>query len=354
VTNPFKKATKTQAKARIGIIGPSGSGKTYTALRLATGLGKRIALIDTEHGSAAKYADEFEFDTVELTTFHPQKYIDLIKAAGEAGYDVLIIDSLSHAWAGTEGALELADKAAAKYQGNRFTAWRDVTPLHNKLIEAMLAAPLHLIATMRSKMDYIVTQDDRGRTVIQKVGLAPIQRDGMEYEFDIVGDMDLQHRFVISKTRCKALDGQVIEKPGPELAKVILAWLSDGAPAEPRPQLTSAPAPEAPGPAADPVEQMAEQMGGKVIDLPDASTRPPNGRKAVDKVIAATCRTIYAQGAKRGMSEQRVKEFAAQVLGRAVTSLADCSREDLQRVLAEINRVEPVQQTLNIGQEAAQ
>ncbi len=224
----FKRAVKSKAKARIGLVGPSGSGKTYTALLLASSLGQRIAVIDTEYGSASKYADEFEFDTLELSDFHPRNYIDGIKAAGAAGYDVLIIDSLSHAWAGPGGALELADRTAAKYSGNRFAAWRDVTPLHNQLIEAMLSSPCHLIATMRSKMEYIQTQDDRGKTVIRKVGMAPIQREGMEYEFDVVGDIDIDHNLIITKTRCKELDGLVINKPGPELAEEIKAWLSDG------------------------------------------------------------------------------------------------------------------------------
>lgn len=231
----FKRAVKSQAKARIGLIGPSGSGKTYTALLLAQTMGQRIAVIDTEHGSASKYADEFQFDTLELANFHPQNYIDGIKAAGQAGYDVIIIDSLSHAWAGSGGALELADKGALKYSGNRFAAWRDVTPLHNQLIEAMLSSPAHVIATMRSKMEYIQTQDSKGKTIIRKVGMAPIQRDGMEYEFDIVGDLDIDHNLIISKTRCRALDGVVINKPGKELAETVKAWLSDGEPLPDKP-----------------------------------------------------------------------------------------------------------------------
>jgi len=231
----FKRAVKSQAKARIGLIGPSGSGKTYTALLLAQAMGERIAVIDTEYGSASKYADEFEFDTLELANFHPQNYIDGIKAAGQAGYDVIIIDSLSHAWAGSGGALELVDKGALKYSGNRFAAWRDVTPLHNQLIEAMLSSPAHVIATMRSKMEYIQTQDSKGKTIIRKVGMAPIQRDGMEYEFDIVGDLDIDHNLIISKTRCRALDGVVINKPGKELAETVKAWLSDGEPLPDKP-----------------------------------------------------------------------------------------------------------------------
>lgn len=232
----FKKASKKQARARIGIIGPAGSGKTYTALKLATHLGGKIAVIDTENGSASKYADEFEFDVCELDNYDPRNYIKAIQAAGNAGYDVLIIDSLSHAWAGEGGALEMADKFKVKYRGNKFAAWGDVTPIQNQLVQTMLSCPMHLIATMRSKMEYIQTKNDKGETEIKKVGMAPIQRDGMEYEFDIVGDMDLDHNFIVSKTRCRALDGAIINKPGDELAKTIKDWLTDGVKVESLPQ----------------------------------------------------------------------------------------------------------------------
>lgn len=226
----FVKATKKQAKARIGLIGPSGSGKTYTALRLATNMGSKVALIDTEHGSASKYADKFEFDVMELIDYHPQNYIDGIKEAEAAGYDVLIIDSLSHAWSGTGGILDIVDTATAKSRsGNAFTTgWREASPLHNKLIESMLSARLHLIVTMRSKMEYVLEDDGKGGKKPRKVGLAPVQRDGMEYEFDIVGDMDLEHNFIVSKTRCDLLDGKVFNKPGEDLAAIIMGWLSDG------------------------------------------------------------------------------------------------------------------------------
>jgi hypothetical protein len=241
----FRKAVKSQAKARIGIIGPSGSGKTYTALKIASELGEKIAVIDTEYGSASKYADEFDFDVCELNNYDPRNYTKAIQSAGQAGYDVIIIDSLSHAWSGEGGVLEMADKLKAKYRGNKFAAWADVTPLHNQLVHAMLRSPAHLIATLRSKMEYIQTEDDKGKTVIKKVGMAPIQRDGMEYEFDIVGDMDLEHNFIISKTRCRALDGAVINKPGEELAKTIKDWLTDGAPAPQQP-VAAPPAPKQP------------------------------------------------------------------------------------------------------------
>jgi hypothetical protein len=226
----FRPATKRQAKMRLALDGPSGSGKTYSALAVATALGGRIALIDTEHRSASKYAnDPFKFDELSLETFEPRTYVKAILAAEKEGFDVLIIDSLSHAWAGKGGALEQVDMRAG-VGGNKFAAWRDVTPMHNELVETILRAKLHIIATMRTKTEYAVDKDERGKTTVRKLGLAPVQRDGVEYEFDVVGDLDQQHRLHITKTRCATLDDAIIDKPGEQLAKTLIAWLSDGAP----------------------------------------------------------------------------------------------------------------------------
>jgi hypothetical protein len=231
-SNPFARATKHQAKLRLTLDGPSGSGKTYSALAIGTALGGRIALIDTEHGSASKYAgDPFTFDTLKLDSFEPRRYVKAIKDAEAAGYDVLVIDSLSHAWAGKGGALEQVDQRAGA-KGNKFAAWRDVTPMQNELIDAIIGARLHVIATMRTKTEYAVDQDN-GKTTVRKLGLAPVQRDGVEYEFDLVGDLDLNHNLHITKTRCKALDDVVIAKPGAQLAATLKAWLDDGTPEPP-------------------------------------------------------------------------------------------------------------------------
>src|SRR5262245_28312049 len=155
----FKQATKKQAKLRMAIIGPSGSGKTYSALAVGQHLGKKIAVIDTESGSASKYVGKFQFDVLELESHEPTTYIEAIEAAEAAGYDVLIIDSLSHAWMGRGGALEQVDRIAKRTQsGNSFTAWRDVTPQHNALVEAMLRCKCHLIATMRAKTEYVMEE----------------------------------------------------------------------------------------------------------------------------------------------------------------------------------------------------
>ncbi len=229
----FKPATKKQSKLRLALTGPSGSGKTYSALAIAAGLGERIAVIDTEHGSASLYADAFRFDTCNLESFSPEAYIEAIKGAEEAGYDVLIIDSLSHAWIGKDGALEQVDTASRK-SGNKnsYFAWRDVTPRHNALVEAILQSKSHVIATMRAKTEYALDKDDKGKVTPRKIGMAPVQRDGMEYEFSIAGELDLEHNFNVTKTRCSALAGQLIHKPGVPLAQTLKAWLDSGAPAE--------------------------------------------------------------------------------------------------------------------------
>lgn len=227
----FHKAAKTQAKLRLAISGTSGTGKTYSALAIAKYLGNSIAVIDTEHGSASKYADLFKFDACNLTNFHPEKYIEAIQYASREGYEVLIIDSLSHAWNGKGGALELVDKAA-KRTGNKFTAWGEVTPWHNRLIEAILSCQCHVIVTMRSKTEYVMQDyQSNGKTKTRpvKVGMAPIQRDGVEYEFDVVGDLNLDNVLTINKTRCSSLHNAIIEKPGQQLAESLKAWLSDGA-----------------------------------------------------------------------------------------------------------------------------
>ena len=237
----FKKAIRAKKKLRMGIVGPSGSGKTYTALALASGLSDRVACICTEYGSASLYAHKFGFDVLDLTDdFSPQRYIEAIHAAGAEGYGTLVIDGLSQAWMGKGGALEMVDSAAKRNKGgNSYTAWRDVTPWHNKLIDAILGAPCHVIATLRAKTEYVLEANDRGKQVPRKVGMAPVQRDGMEYEFDVVADMDLDHNMIVSKTRLEFLDGAVIPKPGPEVAKRILQDLESGVDAP-------APAPVAP------------------------------------------------------------------------------------------------------------
>lgn len=226
----IKRATKEQSRLRLALIGVSGSGKTYSALRIAQGLGQRILVVDTEHGSAAKYADEFEFDTITLEEFSPNNYVAAIELGEMEGYDVIVLDSLSHAWSGKGGALEMVDNAARRQQGNSFGAWRDVTPMHNAMIDAIVGCKAHLIATMRAKTEYVQEKNDRGKTTIRKVGLAPVQRDQMEYEFDVVGDIDVEHNLIITKSRCRALSDKVLPLPGENVSSVLRDWLTSGTP----------------------------------------------------------------------------------------------------------------------------
>ena len=233
----FQRATKEQAKLRVAIDGPAKSGKTYTALVLAKAViekfGGRIALIDTERGSASKYADLFDFDVVELNDYHPDQFMKAIKAAaGSGGYSVLVIDSLSHEWMGERGVLQLVDQAQAK-QANKFAAWRVPSGLHTKLVDSMLQADIHLIATMRSKMAYEQVEE-RGRKVIRKVGLEPVQRSGMEYEFDVLISIDIEHQATVSGSRCPAMDSLSVNKPDGGFFTPLLDWVSEGA--EPKPK----------------------------------------------------------------------------------------------------------------------
>jgi hypothetical protein len=228
----FTKATKTQTYLRLCLIGPSGSGKTFSALTFAQALGQRIAVIDTEHGSSQKYADRFDFDVAVLHRHHPRDYVQAIYAAAQAGYEVLLIDSLSHAWIGRDGVLELVDKARKGQRGSDFSVWAEFTPLHNELLDAIMAAPLHVIATLRAKTAYEIEKNERtGKNTITKLGLQPIQRDGVEYEFDIICDMTLDNTLIVSKSRMEALSGRVITRPDADVANEIAAWLRDGAPA---------------------------------------------------------------------------------------------------------------------------
>lgn len=226
----FVKAERKRAKARIGLVGPAGSGKTYSALKLAFGLvgneGK-VALIDTEHGAGSLYAALGAYDVLGIAApFTTEKYLEGIKAAEAAGYDCLIIDSLSHAWAGSGGLLEFVDSRTAS--ASKFAAWRDATPKHNALVEAILQSPLHVIATMRSKTEYVVEQDARGKSVPRKVGLAPVQREGLDYEFSLVFDIEQsQHLATVSKDRTSLFDGfcgRLTEEHG----RKVKAWLEAG------------------------------------------------------------------------------------------------------------------------------
>ena len=228
----FMPATREQLALKLALYGTSGSGKSWTALQIATILaayGKaKIAAIDTEGKSLRKYAGSFTFDVVELRDHNPQLYMDAIQSAEKAGYDVLIIDSLSHAWNGMNGTLEVVDKAGAKMKDNKFAGWSTGRPLQNKFVRTILDANIHIIGTMRAKTEWAMEIDDRtGKTKPVKVGVGAVQSDSFEYEFDVVGLMQPDHSIDIVKTRCPDLDNSQITDI-PHFVGVIHAWLTDG------------------------------------------------------------------------------------------------------------------------------
>jgi hypothetical protein len=281
MTIKFQKAVKSQKKLRLAFDGPSGSGKTLSALRCARGLvgpAGRIGVIDTERKSASLYAKKIEggFDSGALEgEFRPRNYVEAIESAAEAGYDVIVIDSLSHAWNATGGALDLVDrKTAASRSKSAFSeGWREVTPEHNAMVNAMLQCKAHVIVTMRTKVEYVLEENEHGKKVPVKKGMAPVQREGLEYEFDGVLDLDQSHRAIPSKTRAEFLDGQVIPLVTEKLGEQFRAWLEDGAPEAPQP---AAPAPEA---------VVASVAIGMAAALP-AAVQPGRPAAALAKQIA--------------------------------------------------------------------
>lgn len=223
----FKKAKREQSKLRLALIGPSGSGKTYSSLLIAKGLGGSIAMIDTERGSGNLYSHIVDYDICELEPpFSPEKYIQRIKEAEQAGYDIIIIDSLSHAWAGQGGILEFVDKATQSLKNN-FAAWREASPKHNTLVDALIQSRSHIIGTMRSKTAWDVQKDERtGKTKPVKIGLAPVQREGLEYEFTCVLEIAVEgHVASASKDRTTLFDNQFFV-PGVETGQALLNWLT--------------------------------------------------------------------------------------------------------------------------------
>ncbi|MBQ0530463.1 ATP-binding protein [Providencia rettgeri] len=227
----FAKALRKKAKLRLALTGPSGSGKTYGALEITKGLGGKTAVIDTEKGSASLYSDRFNFDVLELDPpFTPERFIEAIGAAQEAGYDNLIIDSITHEWSGSGGCLELLDGLAkAKYRGNTWSAWSEITPRHNAFLDAILRSDLHIIATMRSKTETAQVDKGNGKKGVDKLGMKSEQRDGVEYEFTTVLDLNHEtHTAMASKDRTGLFSNAEVTQLNELTGKKLMDWLNDG------------------------------------------------------------------------------------------------------------------------------
>jgi hypothetical protein len=222
----FTPAVREQSRARVAITGPSGSGKTYTSLRLAHEIGERIAVVDTSRRRARLYAgvNGWEFNVFEASSFAPVSLVDTLTSAAAEDHDVVIIDTLSSYWSGPDGHLEQVDKHTRG-------GWNEERPHERMLVEAILTYPGHVIVTLRSKTEYVVDRDENGHAVARRIGLKPEQREGIEYEFDVVADIDTSHTMRVASTRVPGLSGEWFG-PGSttELADMLNAWLIIGEP----------------------------------------------------------------------------------------------------------------------------
>lgn len=301
----FTKAVRKRAKLRLALTGPSNSGKTYGALMIAKGIGGKIAVIDTEHGSASLYSHLVEFDALELSApYSPERYIEAIRAAEKSGYDVIVIDSTTHEWSGSGGCLEINEKTAqAKFRGNTWSAWNDTTPRHRAFIDSMLQTDCHVIATARSKTE-TAQIDDGSRKKVVKLGMKTEQRDGFEYEFTVVLDIIHDgHYATVSKDRTGLFGGDpqaISVATGTQLRE----WLMSGVEATPSPN---------PGIVVDlmPPEVLADWLAA----IGSASTTDDVkqiGREGCESAKAARDRDAYAAIGAAGRARLRELDEAAQ------------------------------------------
>lgn len=221
-------ASRKRAKIKMALQGPSGSGKTYSALLLAYGLcgdWTKVAVIDTENHSSELYADFGLYNTVSLTApFTPEKYTEAIRLCENSGIQVIIIDSISHEWEGSGGILETHGNMA----GNSFTNWSRLTPRHNAFVQSILQSPCHIIGTIRSKQDYVLSEKN-GKVVPEKIGLKGVTREGMDYEFTLVFELDSKHLANAGKDRTGLFAGQPPFLISTETGVRILNWCNSGA-----------------------------------------------------------------------------------------------------------------------------
>lgn len=226
----LQKATRKKSKLRLNISGPSGSGKTYSALLMAKGLvgdWSKVAVIDTENGSASLYEHLGEFNTIDLQPpFSPDRYIQAIDACIAGGMEIIIIDSSTHEWSGAGGCLEINETLAkTRYKGNTWSAWSETTPRHDAFVNKVLQCPVHVITCTRSKMETVMTEDKK----VKKLGMKDQQREGWEYELTVSLNIDRDtHTATASKDRTELFEGKdpfvISEKTG----ELIKEWCERG------------------------------------------------------------------------------------------------------------------------------
>ena len=220
----LQKASRKKASIKMSLQGPSGSGKTYSALLTAYGLKSdwsKIAVIDSENHSSELYSHLGSFNVLKLSApYTPEKYIQAIEACGQAGMQVIIIDSISHEW-------EYILEAHASLPGNSFTNWQKIGLRHKAFIQAILGSKVHIIGTTRTKQDYVLNERN-GKMVPEKVGLKAVQREGLDYEFTLVFDLNMKNSATASKDRTGLFFGKPEQKLTIETGKAIYNWCNSG------------------------------------------------------------------------------------------------------------------------------
>lgn len=228
MTYIFEPAVKAALKGRLALIGPAGSGKTWTGLVTASALaqGGSIAVIDTNRRQSLHYADMWKFDVAHMRSFHPDNLTAAL--ADCSSYDVAVVDTWSSFWSGPEGMLEQVDLASEGRPGSTFNnGWKTMRPNEVRMIEAMMSFPGHLVVTIRTKTEWLVGNVD-GKAKPVKVGTKPEQRENLEYEFDLVANMDMDNTLTVVKSHCPPLHNAQITKPTEEFGFTFLQWLSTG------------------------------------------------------------------------------------------------------------------------------
>lgn len=223
----LRKASRQKAKIRLGLSAQSGGGKTYSALLIAYGLAgndwSKVAIIDTENGSADLYCDLGNYNVLSLTApYAPERYIEAIQDCENAGMEVVIIDSITHEWDGKGGCLEIVEQLGGKYQN-----WAQVTPRHQTFVDAILQSKCHVITTVRRKQDYEMIKEGN-RVTVQKVGLKEVTREGFEYELTVNLELDTNHNATASKDRTGLFSGKPPFVPSAETGKMLLEWCNIG------------------------------------------------------------------------------------------------------------------------------
>ncbi len=304
----FSKAMKEKSKLRLAVFGPSGSGKTYTSLRIANGIGGDIALIDTERGSASLYADRFDFDVLELPDYNIDTYVAAINAANKAGYGVLVIDSLTHAW---HDLLDEVNRLAkSKYRGNTWSAWSEGTPKQRRLVNAILQFDGHIIATMRTKTEW-TTETVNGKSRPSRVGTAPEQGKGIEYEFTLLMELTVDHIATVIKDRTGKFQDNTIDKPGEDFGEALKTWLSTGAepskPQESNRKTLPPPEEDTDSPSGNRPQKQRQQ---KRREQQQPEEKPKSGRDAPFSIADDAARKAFWAHAKGtlGLSEDEVHE----------------------------------------------